>query len=132
MRFSKLFFFLLILIFTVGVSVCAVAADNQTSPVSDQNYQLQGGLFSENAAAPGQFGLPVLSLADSVKAERTRRTRMGINPDANVCFTMRSYKMKRAERLANNEHGLTGYSTCEMGSSFRLRSADDAVPPGAK
>jgi len=132
MRFSKLFSSLLILIFTFAVSVCAVAADNETSPVSDQKYQLQGGLFSENAAGLGQFGLPLSSLADSVKAQRTGRTRTGINPDANVCFTMRSYKMKRTERLANSEHGLTGYSTCEMGSSFRLRSADDAAPAKAK
>src|SRR5437899_2959875 len=116
MRFSKLFFFLLILIFTLGVSHCAGAADNQTSP----KYQLQGGLFSEDAAGPGQLGLPVLSLADSVTARRIGRTRTGVDPNANICFTMRSYKVKRTERLANNENGLTGYSTCEMGSSFQL------------
>ena len=132
MRFSKLFFSFLISIFILGVSVCAVAADNQTSPISDSKYQLQGGLFNESAAGPGQLGLPAFSLADSVKAQRTGRTRTGINPDANVCFTMRSYKMKRTERLANNEHGLTGYSTCAMGSSFRLRSADAAVHLKAK
>jgi hypothetical protein len=132
MRFSKPIFSLLILNFTFGVSVCAVAADNQTSPVSNTKYQLQGGLFSDNAAGPGQFGLPVLSLTDSVKARRIGQTRIGINLDASVCFTMRSYRVKRTERLANNEHGLTGYSTCEMGSSFRLRSADDAAPAKAK
>ena len=132
MRFSKLFFSLLILIFTVGVSVCAVAADDQTSTVSDSKYQLQGGLFNESAAGPGQLGLSAFSLPDGVKAQRTRRTRTGINPDASVCFTMRSYKVKRTERLVNNENGLTGYSTCEMESSFRLRSADDAAPAKAK
>jgi hypothetical protein len=132
MRFSKLFFSLLILSFALGVSRCAGAADNQTSPVSDPKYQLQGGLFSENVAGPGQFGLPLLSLADSVKARRIGRTRTGVDSNASVCFTMRSYKVRRTERLANNENGLAGYSTCEMGSSFRLRSADDAAPAKAK
>src|SRR5438132_9653337 len=100
MRFSKLFFSLLILIFTFGVSGCASAADNETSPASDLKYQLQGGRFSETAAGPGKPGLPVLSLADSVVARRIGRARMGINPNANVCFTIRSYKVKRTERLA--------------------------------
>ena len=132
MRFSKLFFSLLILIFTFGVSGCASAADNETSPASDLKYQLQGGLFSEDAAGPGQLGLPVLSLADSVTARRIGRTRTGVDPNANICFTMRSYKVKRTERLAKNEDGLTGYSTCKMESSFRVRSADEAAPTMAK
>src|SRR5260370_39469399 len=115
MRFSKLFFSLLILIFTVGVSVCAVAADDQTSPVSDSKYQLQGGLFNESAAGPGQLGLSACSLPDGVKAQRTRRTRTGINPDASVFFTIRSYKMKRTWQRVNNENVRAGICTAEMG-----------------
>jgi len=43
----------------------------------------------------------------------------------NVCYTMRSYKVKRKERFAEGERGRSGYSTCEKASNFHVRSADD-------
>jgi hypothetical protein len=46
-----------------------------------------------------------------------------LNPFAGVCFTMRTYKVKPMERLQDNESGTRGYSTCQMGSDYRVRSA---------
>jgi len=41
--------------------------------------------------------------------------------DKDVCYTIRSYKVKPTERV---EEGEAGYSTCELASSYRIRSAD--------
>src|SRR5579864_6139909 len=49
----------------------------------------------------------------------------GANQD--VCYTMRSYKVKPTERLDDSQHSLRGYSTCEMASSYRLRSAEGNI-----
>jgi hypothetical protein len=46
-----------------------------------------------------------------------------LSPFAGVCFTMRTYKVKPTERLQDNESGMRGYSTCQMGSDYRVRSA---------
>jgi hypothetical protein len=43
--------------------------------------------------------------------------------DGNVCFTMRSYKVKRAERLTDGERAQRSYTTCEMAGNYRLRTA---------
>jgi hypothetical protein len=48
----------------------------------------------------------------------------GANANESVCYTMRSYKVKRTERLDDNQSGVRGYSTCEMASGYRLRSAE--------
>ena len=50
--------------------------------------------------------------------------RVDLNPRAGVCFTMRTYKVKPTERLRDNESGSAGYSTCQMGSNYKVRSAD--------
>ena len=49
-----------------------------------------------------------------------------LSPFAGVCFTMRTYKVKPTERLQDGEIGLRGYSTCQMGSKYGVRSADDS------
>jgi hypothetical protein len=57
-----------------------------------------------------------------------------LEPDANdnVCYTMRSYKVKRKERFAEGERGPTGYSTCQSASSFHIRWADEDAQPSPK
>lgn len=53
-----------------------------------------------------------------------------LNPYAGVCFTMRTYKVKNTERLQDNFNGgFQEYSTCRMGSDFRIRTA---VAPASK
>ena len=51
-----------------------------------------------------------------------------LNPQSGVCFTMRTFKVKPTERL-QDENGMRGYSTCQMGSEYRVRNA---VTPTSK
>jgi len=54
------------------------------------------------------------------------RTRHGLSlADVNgdVCYTMRTYKLKPTERIRDQEN-FRGYSECEMASDFQIRSAE--------
>ena len=46
-----------------------------------------------------------------------------LNPYAGVCFSMRTYKVEHTEKLQDNFNGTRGYSTCRMGSDYRVRTA---------
>jgi hypothetical protein len=52
--------------------------------------------------------------------------------DGILCYTMRTYMVKPSERLADDESGLRGYSTCQLASSYRFRSADAQEQTGAR
>ena len=52
--------------------------------------------------------------------------------DRNVCYTMRTYMVKPSERLLDDESGFRGYSSCQLASSYRVRSADAQEQEGAK
>jgi len=39
-----------------------------------------------------------------------------------LCYTMRTYKVKRTERLGAGESATRGYSTCELASNFQVRA----------
>jgi hypothetical protein len=51
--------------------------------------------------------------------------------DATVCYAMRTYLVKSRERLPENESGFRGYSSCQFGSGYHLRSANGQAE-GAK
>ena len=40
-----------------------------------------------------------------------------------VCFTLRTYQVERAERFSDERRSKTSYTTCQVGSRFRFRSA---------
>ncbi|HEX6802519.1 MAG TPA: hypothetical protein VF133_02485 [Terriglobales bacterium] len=44
--------------------------------------------------------------------------------NGNVCYVMRTYKVKRTERIRDDESVFRGYSECEMASTFQLRPAE--------
>jgi hypothetical protein len=44
--------------------------------------------------------------------------------NGDVCYTMRTYKMKRSERVRDHDNLFRGYSECEMASSYQIRSAE--------
>jgi hypothetical protein len=121
MHLSKPLFFLLIPLLISEVSLCANAADNfSPSPDSQSLASHQNPIQSERFdVTRHQFGL--LSPGGDLGAM-----------DANVCYTMRSYKVKRTERLNDNESGVTGYSTCEMASTYKLRSTEREAAPKLK
>jgi hypothetical protein len=121
MHLSKPLFFLLISHLISGISLCANAADNfSPSPDSQSLVAHQNSTESERFdVTRHQFGL--LSPSGDLGTG-----------DANVCYTMRSYKVKRTERLNENESGVTGYSTCEMASIYKLRSTERETAPKLK
>lgn len=117
MRLTKpLFFFLSILFLAAGVSACATAEEIGTAPSSpgkDNQFEVAGQI-----ALPDQFGLSPRSLRP--------------DSNANVCFTMRTYRATPKERFVAGENGLKGYSTCQMGSKFQIRAADGKPPAKLK
>ena len=50
-----------------------------------------------------------------------------------LCYSMRTYKVKRTERLGSGESASRGYSTCELAANFQFRlvRATGGIP-GAK
>jgi hypothetical protein len=90
-----------------------------------------------SAAASGELRIPAAKTGsgDSPlvpgRSDGTVIVRMGpggqrieLSPFEGVCFTMRTYKVKPTERLQDNETGTAGYSTCQMGSNYRVRATD--------
>lgn len=43
---------------------------------------------------------------------------------SDVCYTLRTYKVKPTERIRDHENSFRGYSECEMASTFQIRSAE--------
>lgn len=124
--------FSLLLLF-VGLATSAIAADkhptsisttptaNASEPatngsdVSEQRpfwmYRMEPIIASLQPNGPGRIPLPRLrgrSLADL---------------NGNVCYTMRTYKIKPTERIQEGESVNGGYSECEMASNFEIHSA---------
>ena len=98
------------------------ATDHATSAAA---YRLSRILDSQSTH--GTF----FYIASSGKLNAAARAGLGhppilLSPFAGVCFTMRTYKVKPTERLQDGEIGLRGYSTCQMGSKYGVRSADDS------
>jgi len=106
---------ILLSLFLALVATGATAADNpaadnkdKASPATVSNdAELFGGVYS---------GLDV-----------TTETRSRTLTNDDVCYTMRTYKVKRTERLTDRQRSLRGYATCEMAGNYRLRSADASV-----
>jgi hypothetical protein len=43
--------------------------------------------------------------------------------NGNVCYFMRTYKIKPTERIPEGQSASRGYSECEMASDYEIRSA---------
>ena len=46
---------------------------------------------------------------------------------SDVCLSMRTYKVARTERLADNDSGSRGYMTCQMASNYHVRTTGRIV-----
>lgn len=102
----------------LGTAMAAENVTSATAPGQDRIFLVQegAGTFSMTAHS----GMP-----DNAYVFRTERgQRVELNPRAEVCFTMRTYKVKPTERLREGESGSMGQSTCQMGSNYKVRSAD--------
>jgi len=131
MTFSKITVSLISVWFLLtGLAGNATAEDKQTTSEQSLNAT-QNELFALANSSPrsvSTFTSPfnysdassdVLHLWDPQPEKRSLADMNG-----EVCYTMRSYKVKRTERLADNESEHRGYSTCERASGYHVRSAD--------
>ncbi len=108
-----------LLIFALSAST-AMSAQDAASPADPTQFRIP----VENPD-PGAISLTAWGKSyESAIAQLDQAKRIHLSPFPGVCFTMRTYKVKPAERLRDNESGSTGYSTCQMGSNYRVRSAD--------
>jgi hypothetical protein len=127
MTFARPLFFLLLLAFATTISMAADpddAAKSQASVCSSQNQVGDARLFGSPAqdfnSSASLFFLksrPRLSLSPPT----LQPTFTILNDD--LCYTMRTYKVKRKEHFADGESGSRGYSTCEMATNYQVRSA---------
>jgi hypothetical protein len=132
MTFSRAFFVFLL----AGTTAIATAGfsqvNSQPSPTSPDNqvFGLANANHSSQSVLPDLTN-PFIKPDAKSGALQLPAPRLGVESRADtnesVCYTMRSYKVKRTERLDDNQSGVRGYSTCEMASSYRLRSADSKV-----
>src|SRR5690349_17160930 len=117
--------FLRSLVFLLAASACALAADPTTVSVL-----AEGSQAASAPAAPWFGGMkhvnPAVTFASPASRFRSN-VRSPVSTFAvlrgNVCLTMRSYKVKRTERLSDNESGMRGYSTCEMARNYDIRTS---------
>lgn len=116
MRLVKLLSFLLTFAVFLGA---AMAADNPTSAAASGEYRIP-----IVPSGSGTFSMTSRNDDASSIVRLDRGQRVELNPLAGVCFTMRTYKVKPTERLQDNDTGLRGHSTCQMGSDYRVRSVD--------
>lgn len=99
----------------------AMAADDIPSAATSGQYRIP--IVQSDSGASSIVVLDGRTDAPFIKYMRTRQP-IDPTPLAATCFTMRTYKAKPTERLRDNESGSTEYSTCQLGSNYRIRSAD--------
>jgi hypothetical protein len=117
MNLVKPLCFLLIPIVFLG---SAMAGDAVVTATASAQVQMPASPSTEDAVWFPQQG----KTDDTVRTWlREPEKRVEMSPFAGVCFTMRTYKVKSTERLQDNESGMKGYSTCQMGSDYRVRTA---------
>jgi len=104
------------LVICFGSAVVALTS-SLTAFAADQN----SAASVSSSSGPDQA--IVLPGPDSSKPLRNRNAGVPL-ADKDVCYTIRSYKVKPTERIKDGESVAAGYSTCEIASSYRIRSAD--------
>ena len=131
MTFARPLFLSLLLLFLVaGTATVSVAADSDDAAKPQTSF----GSLQNQVGDSAPFGAPAQDVRSSsglffLKA----RPRLSLNPPTlqptfavlndDVCYTMRTYKVKHKEHFADGESGSRGYSTCELASNYQVRSA---------
>ena len=83
-----------------ALTTCTIAGDNLSSQTT-----------SSQADAGPHRTAPLLGLSLA-------------GPNGDVCYAMRTYKVRPTERIREHENFFRGYSECEMASNFQIRSAE--------
>jgi hypothetical protein len=118
MRFARSFFFSLV---CVAVAIPLFAADNQASAQTPPEQQTSQALPIGAPTTP--FGMFVLKNNSMLEAAQPVVARQFTVSRDRACLTLRMYKVKRTERLADGETAERGYTTCELASDYQMRSA---------
>ena len=127
MTFARPLFLLLLLAFATTISMAADSDDAAKSQISVGSLQNQVG---DSAI----FGSPAQDFNSSSRLFFLKsRPRLSLSPPTlqptftilndDLCYTMRTYKVKRKEHFADGESGSRGYSTCELATNYQVRSA---------
>lgn len=108
------------------MAAAALAEDKQSPPQVNNDPQI--AFAAPDATTAANFPqLYFNAQGDPSKprfnAPSKLRNRALAAVDGNTCYTMRSYKVERTERFGD-EVTPRGYTTCQMASGFRVRSAD--------
>lgn len=118
----------LLLISVVALSGFAFAGSKDVAAISGSS--LPSTAIPTTITTPwftGMYARRVPQLAiGSVQLEPGSKTQVRLAPQnlsSATCGTMRMYKVKRTERLADGESGVRGYTTCEIFSKYQVRSA---------
>jgi hypothetical protein len=122
MTFARPLFLVALL---AGIASSAVAADkSEQSKIPSNSIQSVANASTFVTPALEQPSGLIYSVA---KAQTPGQPTVSEPPiaklDDDVCYTLRMYRVKRAEHLADGESGLRGYSTCEMATKYQYRSA---------
>jgi hypothetical protein len=126
MAFSRAPFSLLL----VAISISAVAADKPVNTPSKSVADADPLLASASplpfsVTMPRNSWLGGTTDGDLLERERIEGGTFSVSElNGDVCYTMRSYKVQRTERLKVNQTGLRGYSTCQRASAYQIRSAE--------
>lgn len=129
MTFARPLFFVVLLLAAATTICLAADSDDAAKPQASAVGSLQNqvgdtapfGAFAQDLRpSPGLFFLknrPRLSLTPPALQPRSAML------DDNLCLTLRMYKVKRTERLSDNESASRGYTTCELATNYQVRSA---------
>ena len=120
-------------IFLLAVAVAstsAFAADPNSAVASSDVVSLPSGITASSGQGTTWFTgtrrvNPQLSLDETTKISRNGSP---VLPTAGAlneasCLTLRTYKVKRTERLMDNESASRGYTTCQALSNYQIRTA---------
>jgi hypothetical protein len=110
---------------SVGVAMAADGDSQKPAATDTQNGMAVGSDEARNLVTDA-FNYALFQVPSQKNtAKLTPRSRgIPLANDRDVCFTMRTYKVKPKERFADGEEADAGYSTCQMASGFRVHSAD--------
>ena len=119
---------------SVAICTCATLALAQDSKLTLPR-QLNQASTTRQAAPSADVALQLLRQnrnaaqpAISWRTEPAGTLNLLPTPLASGCYTMRIYKVQRTERLQDGDTGRRGYSTCEPGSDFQVRTATATAP----
>jgi hypothetical protein len=127
MTFARPLFLLLLL---AAATIICMAADSDDAA----KPQASVGSLQNQVGDSAPFGVSAQDLRPSSGLFFLKtRPRLNLNPPTlqptfavlndDVCYTMRTYKVKHKEHFADGESGSRGYSTCELASNYQVRSA---------